>query len=478
MTHLASERERTVLLCMGVSDRAKVWLNGRSVFEWEEGRTYHLGPEWLVPVTLRPGHNTLLVRVSHSRGGHSLRLRSDDFELDRAYFLAEFGRWPEALNELDQADARGQFHHPFPLARQVELMASLGQRERYLRAAERLADFEGMVRPDPGETAHVLGLMPHDLISSDRLIRLARRGAEANPADPWKKRVVALAEYRAGRYREAIDELKGDWPNHEFMEAPIRAMAHWRLGEQGEARKALARCDENFAEWWRARSSGRENSWVNWWLDGAQQPQLRREAHQLIDRTPPNDERALQEIRTTMGNLLDARDLPTWAYDLAWRLGPEDNGIRLAYAARLIELGRMAEAEKLLADMPEKKTDQPNGLVGRGLLLAQANQPDRAAALFARALDLASDNPSVFSDRPRLCRKMLAQDLAYERLMALRPREPLLWYIRAEQSLDRRDWSRAIANFIRGGEPPATTEFAYEYACALLLSGESPRYRR
>ena len=36
----------------------------------------------------------------------------------------------------------------------------------------------------------------------------------------------------------------------------------------------------------------------------------------------------------------------------------------------------------------------------------------------------------------------------------------------------------AIADFVRGGEPPATTEFAYAYAAALLLAGDQDGYAR
>ena len=73
MTHLASDRERTAMLCSSGGDRLRVWLNGRVVFDWDQPHTYHLGPEFLAPVTLRAGRNTLLVRVSHGSDGHRLR---------------------------------------------------------------------------------------------------------------------------------------------------------------------------------------------------------------------------------------------------------------------------------------------------------------------------------------------------------------------------------------------------------------------
>jgi hypothetical protein len=44
--------------------------------------------------------------------------------------------------------------------------------------------------------------------------------------------------------------------------------------------------------------------------------------------------------------------------------------------------------------------------------------------------------------------------------------------------LTQRDWQGAVADFTRGGEPPATNEFAYEYAAALLLAGRRSEYHR
>ncbi len=281
MTHLASDRERTALLCVSGAARFRIWLNGRLVFNSDQPHVYHYGPEYLAPVTLRAGRNTLLARVSHGSGGHGLRLRTDDFELDHAYFLAEFGRWPEAADLFDRADRRGQFLHPWPRTRQVELLAALGDRDRYLHAAARLADFDGGVSSDPFDVALAVGIMPNTLVSPDRLIEIASQGVALKPDQTWRKNALGLACYRAGRYREALDHLPRHVPDANHREAPVLAMARWRLGEKDEARKALDRTDAYFASWCRERSGGRGTAWINWWCDGPQLVALRREAHAL-----------------------------------------------------------------------------------------------------------------------------------------------------------------------------------------------------
>jgi tetratricopeptide (TPR) repeat protein len=178
-----------------------------------------------------------------------------------------------------------------------------------------------------------------------------------------------------------------------------------------------------------------------------------------------------------MGNLIDERDSPTWAFDMALRLDPGNVPFQNALAARLIEIGRLAEAEPQLAAMIEGKTNEPRAWVARGMLLARAGQPHRAAADFARAVDLVPEDLGVFGERTTLCNELASEPAAFDTLLAIRPSDALLWYVHALNYLASGDWKSALADFRRGGEPPATTEFAYAYAAALLLAGDEEAYR-
>jgi hypothetical protein len=84
LTHLASHHERTASLCVSGRDQLRVWMNGRLVFDSPQSNTFRHGPEFRVPVALRAGRNTLLVRLSDRSEGHWLRVRSDDVELESA----------------------------------------------------------------------------------------------------------------------------------------------------------------------------------------------------------------------------------------------------------------------------------------------------------------------------------------------------------------------------------------------------------
>ena len=135
LAHLYSASERTALFCLSLTGQARVWLNGRVIFDPERQSTDLPGLDQVFPAALRAGRNTLLVRVSHTAREHWMRLRSDDFELIRVHLLAESGRWPEAADFFDSAEKRGQFFHAWNKARQLDLLAALGDKDRYLRAA-------------------------------------------------------------------------------------------------------------------------------------------------------------------------------------------------------------------------------------------------------------------------------------------------------------------------------------------------------
>ena len=122
-----------------------------------------------------------------------------------------------------------------------------------------------------------------------------------------------------------------------------------------------------------------------------------------------------------MGNLIDDRDSPTWAFDLAFKLDPGNAEYRAGLAARLLELGRSAEAERLLTEMLTGKTNQPQAWVDRASVFGAANLPDRAAADLDQALKLMPENFDIWGPRARLCDALTLEPAVYDRLLELRP---------------------------------------------------------
>ncbi|UCF38767.1 MAG: protein kinase, partial [Acidobacteriota bacterium] len=86
----------------------------------------------------------------------------------------------------------------------------------------------------------------------DRGISLIRRGMDLNPHHPrWYELIVAIDDYRRGRYREAIDEIgRANLPESIWTSSVIAA-AQGQLGNRDAAREALHSLltqDKNFAQ--------------------------------------------------------------------------------------------------------------------------------------------------------------------------------------------------------------------------------------
>jgi serine/threonine protein kinase len=189
------------------------------------------------------------------------------------------------------------------------------------------------------------------------------------------------------------------------------------------------------------------------------------------DKAPP--EQAYTRLESLLTRLEARRKSgPKWP-----ALNEAARSIQLKIGARLVDLGRLAEARQLLETIKIGTADGPQASIDRGLLLAKAGQIDGAAADFARALELSPEALDIWGPRAVDCRKMAAHPEAYDRLLTLRSSDALVWYVRAERHLIRRDYQAAVADFAHAGEPPATTEFAYVYGAALLLAGDASRYR-
>ena len=306
--------------------------------------------------------------------------------------------------------------------------------ERYLRAAARLADFDGpnplILATSPSLWASWPTIWSAPIASSSWLAQ----GIAVDPNAAWRRSSLGLAYYRAGAFaKRSINWACRSWLMTSLRldpgDGPLAAR------RKGRRRKALALADDRFESWCRERASGRGTAWVNWWFDGFQLVALRREAHELIDGHAPDDRAALAKVRAAMGNLIDDRDSPTWAYDLALRLEPGNVRYRNALAARLIELGRLAEAEPQLAAMVEGKTREPQAWIDRGMLLARAGQPDRAAADFARALELIPEDFHIFNPARGSVIELAASRRLMTGCLRLRPSDALLWYVRARRSI-------------------------------------------
>jgi hypothetical protein len=109
LTYVTSLDERKLSLSIGADGPRRVWLNGELLYESSDATwAFELKS---VPLTLRPGRNTLLVKASHATGEHYLHARLSDSLTDRAVELTARGLFADAAqlwNRLgEQTDSHG-----------------------------------------------------------------------------------------------------------------------------------------------------------------------------------------------------------------------------------------------------------------------------------------------------------------------------------------------------------------------------------
>jgi tetratricopeptide (TPR) repeat protein len=219
----------------------------------------------------------------------------DEDRLDPYRRHAERGEWDKAAGEFARAF---QTKPPDDLFRWFEyaiVLVQVGDTDGYLKLCAQMRERVGDSQ-DFGKVAtlaHTCALAPRALGDPGAVVQLAQQRTAMTPNDPshrlWSAHVLALAHYRAGHYREAVDclspELNGDpGLGYRIRNWLIAAMAHQRLGHGDEARRWLDKAEQ----WLKQKDGERQNngsrlapSGIGWcdWL-GIQL--LRREAEEAL----------------------------------------------------------------------------------------------------------------------------------------------------------------------------------------------------
>ena len=100
MTIVYSDQLRDVAMLIGTDDSAIIWNNGKQVFL---SPRYAPADSLAVLMTLQPGRNTILAKVTNDRGPHSLNLRFGTGPAEAARAFAAAKKWNEAADEFAKA---------------------------------------------------------------------------------------------------------------------------------------------------------------------------------------------------------------------------------------------------------------------------------------------------------------------------------------------------------------------------------------
>ena len=159
------------------------------------------------------------------------------------------GRWPALVSDHDEYLR----HDPQSLLGQLNRARALlmaGDREGYRRACTAMRETIRMsTQGHSGELALASMLAPDSGIDPADAIALVTLSVERYPQIPWVHQALGLAQYRAGRDKQAVltlvnlTHLHPDW-NHLSSVWPILALAYHRIGNAAEATKWLEKTRE------------------------------------------------------------------------------------------------------------------------------------------------------------------------------------------------------------------------------------------
>jgi tetratricopeptide (TPR) repeat protein len=300
------------------------------------------------------------------------------------------------------------------------------------------------VLPDQAEVRQELAwaflLGPAALRNPAQALPLARRAVALAPQEPLPLNTLGVAHYRLGQWDQAVESLQ----------AAVRA-------NRGE----MTAYDAFFLAMSLHRLGRTEEAWANY-------------HHALSGRAVPSDRdeaqaAELEAVRQEAERLLhgDAGGPPP--------ITAEERAVAArTYAA----LGRWEQAVAQVENALAARPDDPALLAERGRALARLGRFEESAADLARVLELMPPDLSLWSERGRICHELAGEGEVFDRLHARRPGDPLLWFARGRAHARAGRWDRAVADFARGGEFGAATEYSFEHACLLLLQGNADGYRR
>jgi tetratricopeptide (TPR) repeat protein len=486
----APQERTTNVLCQDTS-AARVWLNGRLVHEaagLPPGMT-----EW-VPVTLRPGRNTLLVQVA-LKSGVNWGVRLGDHPIDRADDLYWHGLWPEAADELARGLEQGP---PFPepwrtstvRRHYLTLLLGAGRTDEFRQELARMVRDLGNT-PDPAaakDVAAACGLVPDSGADFARLAKVISQPLTPADRPDWALFAAALAHYRAGQFDKAKAFLDECVARHDGWAPclPLLALTCHRLGQAQPAAEWLTKAED-----WCARAVRDHTGHPTLTLPLTRYQYLipfqvlLREARAAVGGRDPAEGPDLAAIGAHHRQVRAALDPTTALFDQAVLTNPDDPNDRLVRGHRLAELGHWPEAEADFAKAVELKPKDAQLWQRRGRLYAELRRWDQAAADFAKALEL-TPTPRVspggnypwLSGRAGIDDELARWDEVFDRVAKLRPTDAGLWARRTYYLSECGRWPAAAAAATRAVELAPDDYFGgYIRATLLVQTGDRAAYQ-
>jgi tetratricopeptide (TPR) repeat protein len=217
--------------------------------------------------------------------------------------------------------------------------------------------------------------LEHARVNPEQLVKWAKQEESANPS-AWSRHILALACYRAGRFKEASAHATrlnavATWPGHN-MNWPVLAMAEHRLGHTAQARRWLEQANQE----WRRRSPLAESVEA---------------ANVLPFAFPPwwSDERYWHDWLVFEVLLAEANAL------ILGNRGEADCLDLLHQAYLHTRLGEASKADKAFQAALSGRARDARTWLARGRVYRLLGDRERARADFVRAHELNPDDPGI-----------------------------------------------------------------------------------
>src|SRR5262249_39004511 len=110
--------------------------------------------------------------------------------------------------------------------------------------------------------------------------------------------------------------------------------------------------------------------------------------------------------------------------------------------------------------------------------LTRLERWDDAAKHYLPALELQPHQETVGPPRAVTGLELAHSPQVFDRVVKLRPKDPLLWAGRARYHVERGEWKEAVDDFARSVGLSGLNERCYEHAAVLLIAGDEAGYRQ
>ncbi len=177
---------------------------------------------------------------------------SADFLITRGNYLARRGRWPEAAADFSLSLEHGSTDfacHDLLIPLLIETHEPAKYQLHCRKMMERFGGSTTAVVVDQlALDCLILPSSGADLKSIEQMLASAEHAGLEEKSARWFRCSKALLDYRLARYAQAIEwaqkALEGGRPDGQGMAYAILSMSHHRLGQEQEARAALAAATE------------------------------------------------------------------------------------------------------------------------------------------------------------------------------------------------------------------------------------------